>query len=389
MYAPSPYALDVSKNAQYLNMSADSWKPDKPYNSLRPLPPTADLETKAVLKACIPARAALAELKRAAELIPNQAMLINTLPLLEAQASSEIENIVTTADELFRSLPDAPSAPPAVKEALRYREALLEGFRGLAGRPLGTVLAERVASRIKGVEMTVRRQGGTVLLNSSSGEVIYTPPDGESRLRQLLANWEHFLHYGTDVDPLVRLAVGHYQFEAIHPFSDGNGRTGRVLNSLFLVETGLLTMPVLYLSRHFIRQRPEYYGGLHRVTSDEDWENWVLYVLDGVHETAEWTLAKIEAIQALHQNAVDYLRATRPRLYSRELIDVIFEQPYIRISNVVDRGIAKRQTASKYLHELVELGVLLEVKHGRETLFLHPKLLRLLTTDDNQVNPYG
>ena len=191
------------------------------------------------------------------------------------------------------------------------------------------------------------------------------------------------------MDPLVRLAVGHYQFEAIHPFSDGNGRTGRVLNSLFLVETGLLTMPVLYLSRHFIRQRPEYYGGLHRVTSDEDWENWVLYVLDGVHETAEWTLAKIEAIQALHQNAVDYLRATRPRLYSRELIDVIFEQPYIRISNVVDRGIAKRQTASKYLHELVELGVLLEVKHGRETLFLHPKLLRLLTTDDNQVNPYG
>lgn len=312
----------------------------------------------------------------------------DSLPMLEAQASSEIENIVTTADELFRSLPGAPNAPPAVKEALRYREALLDGFRSLGDRPFGTVLTERVASRIKGVEMTVRKHGGTVLRNSASGDVVYTPPQGEDLLRGLLANWEKFLHEAVHLDPLVRLAVGHYQFEAIHPFTDGNGRAGRILNSLLLVETGLLTLPILYLSRHFIANRSAYYEGLWDVTASQAWEKWVLYVLRGVEETEKWTLSKIEAIRGLHHATLEHVRKTLPKIYSRELVDLLFEQPYCRISTVVERGIAKRHTASKYLRELAGSGVLRELRMGRETLFVHPRLLRILTTDDNEVAPY-
>ena len=194
------------------------------------LPPKAELESKTILKRCIAARVALAELKQAAELIPNPTVLINTLPLLEARASSEIENILTTTDRLFqfREMDDAADAP--TKEALRYSRALLEGFQSLAKRPLATRTAEEVCSRIKGVPMQVRKVLGTALARST-GEVVYTPPVGEDLLRSLLANWERFLHEATDTDPLIRLAVAHYQFEAIHPFTDGNGRTGRVLNS--------------------------------------------------------------------------------------------------------------------------------------------------------------
>ncbi len=215
-------------------MSSPSWHPERPYNTLPPLPPTGDLETKTVLRRCITARAALGELKQAAELIPNQAILINTLPLLEAQASSEIENIVTTTDRLFQHVGHDESTDPATKEALRYRQALLEGFRALQHLPIHTATAESVCSRIRGVQMQVRRVPGTKLGNTATGEVIYTPPEGEALLRTLLANWEQFLHNETELDPLIRMAVAHYQFEAIHPFTDGNGRTGRVLNSLFL-----------------------------------------------------------------------------------------------------------------------------------------------------------
>ena len=224
-------------------MPAKHWQPDRPWNDLPRLPPKADLETKAVLKQCVKSRAALAELKQAAVLIPNPAMLINTLPLLEARASSEIENIVTTADKLFQHLQGDASADPATKEALRYRRALLQGVHELKGRPLVTRTAETICTRIKGFDMTVRKISGTALTNASTRAVIYTPPEGEKRIRDLLANWERFLHEDEALDPLIRMAVAHYQFEAIHPFTDGNGRTGRVLNSLFLVEKGLLTLP--------------------------------------------------------------------------------------------------------------------------------------------------
>src|ERR1700675_574727 len=229
--------------------AAASWKPDRPHNDLPRLPPLVELETKPVLKQCITARAALAELKQAAELIPNQGMLINTLPLLEARASSEIENIVPTTDRLFKYRQADERADPMTKEALRYSYALLEGYRALAKCPLNTGTAEQVCSKIKGVEMRVRQGPGTALANEQSGEIIYIPPVGENLLRNLLTNWEKFLHDETDLDPLIRMAVGHYQFEAIHPFTDGNGRTGRGLNSLSLTQEQLLRLPTLYPSR--------------------------------------------------------------------------------------------------------------------------------------------
>ena len=367
------------------------WLPEKPYNTLPVLPPSDHIETRAVLKQCVAARAILAELKVAANLIPNPAVLINTLPLLEAQASSEIENIVTTADNLFRSMDADDSADPATREAHRYRRALLEGVKHLQTRPLATQTAEMICSHIKGVEMTVRKLPGTQLTNAATGAVIYTPPDGEGRIRTLLKNWEDFLHADnaqSTLDPLVRMAVLHYQFEAIHPFTDGNGRTGRVLNSLFLVQQELLSLPILYLSRYLIAHKSDYYRLLLDVTRSGAWEAWLLYILRGIEQTARWTVEKIDAIRRLMRALTDHLRAHHAKLYSRDIIDVIFEHPYCRISNLVDRDLGTRQAASRTLHRLVRAGVLQELRVGREKLFVHAHLLTLLTRDSNDIRSY-
>ncbi len=378
----------MSKLSKNMDMNNAGWRPDRPYNDLPMLPPAVELETRAVLKRCITARAALAELKQAAELIPNQAMLISTLPLLEARASSEIENIVTTTDELFRHVGNEAHANSATKEALRYSRSLFEGFTALKQTPLNTRTAEQVCTTIKGVEMSVRRTPGTTLKNDAKGETIYTPPEGEARLRDLLANWERYLHNETDLDPLIRMAVGHYQFEAIHPFTDGNGRTGRVLNSLFLIQENLLTLPILYLSRYIIQNKADYYHLLLQVTREQEWETWLLYILKGVEETANWTTAKIAAIRALSDQTTEYVRASLPKVYSHELVSLLFELPYCRISNLIEAGIAKRQTASLYLKQLAEIGVLSEANAGKEKLFIHPRLMQLLTRDNNQFTPY-
>jgi Fic family protein len=368
--------------------SVAEWDPKQPYNALPTLPPAIEIETRAVLKQCVESRARLAELKQAAGLIPNEAMLINTLPLLEAQASSEIENIVTTADSLFQFRDADQTADPTTREALRYRQALMEGFRALSERPLTTRTALQVCTRIKGVEMMVRRVPGTTLSNNRSGEVIYTPPVGEDLLRTKLANWEQFLNANDEYDPLVRMAIAHYQFEAIHPFTDGNGRTGRVLNSLFLIQEGLLNLPILYLSRYIIQNKTDYYRLLLRVTSHRDWEAWALYMLKGVEETALWTTQKIAAIRALQDNTISHVKRSLPKIYTRELVDQIFASPYCRISNLVESGIAKRETASKYLKELARIGVLKEMQFGRERLFIHPTLMTLLSKDGNDFAAY-
>ena len=369
--------------------AAPAWHPERPHNQLPALPPAHDLESRAVLKACIEARAALAALKQAAELIPNQAMLINTLPLLEAKDSSEIENIVTTTDRLFQHAQGHPdNADPAPKEALRYRTALHQGFQSLQTRPLCTGTAVDICRTLKGVDMDIRRIPGTQLANDRTGELVYTPPEGEARLRDMLANWERFLHNQTELDPLVRMAVGHYQFEAIHPFTDGNGRTGRVLNILYLIQEELLGLPILYLSRHVIAHKADYYRLLLGVTREEAWEPWLLFMLQAVADTSRWTTAKIAAIRALAEHTTEHVRARLPKIYTRELVDVIFEQPYCRIGNLVDKGIAQRQAASRYLHDLGALGVLREVPVGKEKLFIHPKLMQLLGQDGNWFRRY-
>lgn len=367
-----------------------SWSPEKPYNALPKLPPKAELETRAVLKACIEARAQLSALQQATRLIPDPAVLINTIPVLEAQASTEIENIVTTADALFRhNETGEASADPATKEALRYRTALSEGFQSLAKRPLSTSTAVRVCSTIKDRQMDIRRVPGTGLGNPQTGKLVYTPPEGADRLRELLANWERFLHQHREIDPLVRMAAGHYQFEAIHPFTDGNGRTGRVLNLLFLVHEGLLDLPVLYLSRYILRHKGDCQRLLLGVTAKQAWEPWLLFMLSSVREMAAWTTGKIAAIRELQRVTDEHVRRAAPKIHSRELTELIFVQPYCRISNVVGAGLAKRQAASEYLKTLVKLGVLQEQKAGRDKLFVHPRFLRLLGSDDHVVQPYG
>ena len=372
-----------------MNDIALAWHPEQPHNQLPALPPAQELETRLVLKACIEARAALAELKQAAALIPNQAMLINTIPLLEAKDSSEIENIVTTTDQLFQYAQGHDNADPATKEALRYRTALHQGFQSLKARPLCTATAVDVCRTLKGVDMDIRRTPGTQLANDRTGEVVYTPPEGEARLRDMLANWERFLHNQVDLDPLVRMAVGHYQFEAIHPFTDGNGRTGRVLNILYLIQEELLSLPILYLSRHVIAHKADYYRLLLNVTREGAWEPWLLFMLQAVADTSKWTTGKIAAIRGLAEHTTEYVRTRLPKIYTRELVDVIFEQPYCRIGNLVDKGIAQRQAASRYLHDLASLGVLREMPFGKEKLFIHPKLMQLISRDNNDFQHYA
>jgi Fic family protein len=254
-----------------------------PYNALPALPPKQDIETKAVLRKAIVTSRALAELKQAGELIPNQSVLINTIPMLEARLSSEIENIVTTTDELFKYAGREPDAQdPAVKETLRYRSALFNGYLHLREKPLCSATAITVCQSIRNVNEGLRNAPGTRIANNATGEVIYTPPEGVDVLREKLSNWELFLNIERDIDPLIRLAVMHYQFEAIHPFSDGNGRTGRILNILFLIQEELLSIPVLYLSRHILKNKVEYYERLRCVTEKGEWEEWILYMLEPV-----------------------------------------------------------------------------------------------------------
>nr|WP_314145571.1 Fic/DOC family N-terminal domain-containing protein [uncultured Rhodococcus sp.] len=355
-----------------------AWQPDSPFNELPP-PPGADvLETRAVLKSAIAANTALAKLDQAVVSIPNPTVLINSIPLLEAQASSEIENIVTTTDELFRHLDDDAGADPATRETLRYRTALKVGFDRTMERGLTAATAIDVCSTIKGREMQIRAIPGTRIGNPVTGEVTYSPPEGRDLAEAKLSEWERFVHADDGMDPLVRMAVAHYQFEAIHPFADGNGRTGRILNVMLLIEAGLLRMPVLYLSRYIIDTKNDYYRLLLAVTSEAAWEAWVLYVLAGIERTSNDTLRKIEAIRALQDDFSVRARAVTRGGADSEFQSVLFEQPYCRINTVISRCGVSRPTATGWLNALVEAGLLQESKVGRDRLFINREFLRLL-----------
>lgn len=346
----------------------------QPFNALPLLPPAIELESKAVLKQAISANRVLANLRGLAAQIPNQDVLISSIVLQEARLSSEIENIVTTNDELYRADADADGKADAhTKEVLRYREALYLGLEALKTRPLATNLFIEIAQRIKQIEFGVRAVPGTALKNNV-GEVIYTPPVGEAVIREKLANLEGFIHGDDDLDPLLKMAVMHYQFEAIHPFADGNGRTGRILNLLFLVDKGLLDSPVLFLSRYFIANRAGYYDGLRRVTESRDWENWLLFMLRAVESTAQQTFDQVMRIRALMERVRERVQREAPNVDSKDLVEVIFRHPYTKIQFVVDAGIAKRQTASGYLQVLAKLGVLRESRHGREKYYVNDAL---------------
>ena len=354
-----------------------------PFNDLPPLPPAAEVETAAVLKKAITASRALAELKGMAERMPNQAMLIDSLVLQEARASSEIENILTTNDELFKAASDeALPASAEAKEVLRYRQALNHGFRQIKERPLATGLFIEIAQLIKETDFSVRRAPGTRIANSR-GESIYTPPEGEAVIRDKLRDLENFMHADDGLDVLVKMALVHYQFEAIHPFPDGNGRTGRILNILYLVDQGLLNLPVLYLSRYIIDHKAAYYEGLRRVTEEGAWTEWVLYMLDAVEQTSLRTRQQITDILALMETVRERVQHEAPGLHatgrSKDLIEQIFRQPYCKIQFLERAGMGTRQTCSKYLRELERLGVLHGQKIGREVYFINQALFDLLT----------
>lgn len=358
-----------------------SFDPKRPYNKLPPLPPRAELETAPVLRKAISAGRAVAELKGLGGTIPNQEILINSIVLQEAKASSEIENVVTTNDELFKAFSArSEEFDPATKEVLRYREALWEGFTALKKRgDLSTKLYVRIYQQIKNTQAGIRKAPGTALVNGT-GRIIYTPPDGETVIRKKLKNLEDYIHGGDKTDPLIKLGVIHYQFESIHPFTDGNGRTGRILNILYLAHQGLLDLPVLYLSRYIIQHKTMYYRKLRAVTEKGEWEPWILYMLDAVEQTALHTRNTIIEIKELVEETVALAKEKLPsRVYSKELIELLFHRPYTKGRHLVDAGIAKRQTAAEYLRELEKAEILRSERKGREVLYLNVKLYELLS----------
>ncbi|QNV37671.1 Fic family protein [Rothia terrae] len=360
-----------------------TWSADEPYNDLPPLPPAEYVETMPVLKAVIEARAAIAGLNEALVSLPNPNIFLHSLALLEAQASSEIENIVTTTDELFKAATISSDASGATREALRYQKALFAGLDAMRARHgiITANTAKEICSTIRDIETDVRHGEGVYIGNPTTRRRIYTPPQGAQVIAQKLKNWEEFVNSSSEFDPLVRVALAHYQFEAIHPFDDGNGRTGRILDVLMLVSAGLLEEPILYISQSIIAQKNEYYRLLNGVTSEGLWEDWTLYMVEAMREIAVNTLAKIKRIQGLQEQIHEVVGSQMPA----GVMEVVFEQPYCRIKDVVERCAVTRQTATKYLGELVSSGVLREEKAGREKLFVNEELMEVLKSKEGTV----
>lgn len=356
-----------------------TFDPNSPFNELPPLPPAQELETARVLKAVIEARTALAALNTACRLIPNPDIITSTIPLREAQASTEIENIVTTNDELFRAEWNVDPTPnPATKEALRYRDALRHGLKLLNSRPVSEKLAVEVCSVLQGQQAVLRSMPGTYIGDPSKSTRLYTPPEGVEVIQQQLGAWEKFLYSDHGLDPLVLMAVAHYQFEAIHPFYDGNGRTGRILNILLLIQEGVLDLPVLYLSGHIVDMKSDYYRLLRAVTAEGAWEEWILFMVKAVSASAQSTFSLIDAVSNLQSQTTERVRSLGVSP-AAELTELLFIQPYVRIADVVERGLAKRQTAAMWLNQLVSAGLLEEQRVGRSKVFLNTAALEILT----------
>ena len=343
------------------------------------LPLDIDIETKAILKKSILANKALAKLNGVAKIIPNQAILINSLILQEAKDSSEIENIITTHDELYQSSLDISNISHATKEVQSYSRALLKGFDLVKETSL--LLTRHIVDiqqELEGNVAGIRKQSGTVLKNQATGEVIHTPPQEESTIRKLLDNLEQYINTNDGIDPLIKMAIIHYQFETIHPFYDGNGRTGRIINILYLVLNELLDLPILYLSSYIIKHKADYYRLLQEVRTKGSWEEWIIYMLEGIEQTATKQVQLINDIKELMDNTKEKLKSELPKIYSKDLLEVLFIHPYTKIDMLVDNLDLHRETAGKHLKDIEKIGILKAVKLGRNVFYVNVKLFELL-----------
>lgn len=354
---------------------------DKPFNTLPFLPPPKEkIETVSVFRELVKASVALAELKGLANTLPNPNILLNAVILKEARASSEIENVITTQDKLYQALSaKGMQVDAATKEVLRYREATLHGVYIIQKKGfLNTNAIIAIQKVLEENNAGIRKLPGTALRNAASGKVIYTPPDNYDIILGLMKNLEGYLNEKDDLSPLVKLAVQHYQFESIHPFYDGNGRTGRIINVLYLIMHGLLESPILYLSGYIIGHKADYYRLLQEVRLKDNWEEWVLYILKGIEQTAKETISQIKQINLLFIKNQESIKASTTLTYNKELLEILFEHPYCKIDYLTDRLGISRITASKYLKELEKLEILHSKKVWKEILYINTELFELL-----------
>lgn len=359
----------------------------KPTYTIPDLPPNFDAESKAILKELKVAHRWLAMLDGKAEIIPNQGILIDTLALQEAAASSEIENIVTTQDELFQTNASKQIfASPAAKEVALYSVALRHGFEDLLNKQglLSGNCIVGMFQTLKGTTGDYRKTPGTVLKNERTKEIVYVPPQTASGIQKHMTALERFINEDLpeDVDPLVAMAIIHHQFESIHPFPDGNGRIGRIVNVLYLCRMGFLRIPILYISRYIVRNKSDYYRLLQDVRETGEWEEWVLFILKGVSETAKETALLVAAMKELMDSFKERLR-NETKIYSHELVNNLFKHPYTRIEYVMEEVGVSRPTAGRYLDKLCEkeLGLLQKVKLGKNNYYVNTELVRLLAND--------
>ncbi len=343
-------------------------------------PPKQSLETHKVLKKLAQAHRYLAELKGLARSIPNQSILINTLSLQEAKDSSEIENIITTYEDLFKAGRTSSSLLPATKEVYRYSDALLVGFNAVQKRGFISLNhIKKTHTALMGSETGFRKQAGTELRNEQTGETVYVPPQNPDDIANYLSQLEIYINNSNDtsIDDLVRMALIHHQFESIHPFSDGNGRTGRIINILYLILKGLVDIPILYLSRYITSTKSEYYRLLQYVRDSGEWEEWILYVLDGIEVTAKHTLGIIFLLKEMMQETKDNMRSRLPKIYSQDLLNIIFRHPYTKINTIMKELLVSRPTATRYLELLANHKILSRQKIGRDLYYINDALVNL------------
>lgn len=354
---------------------------EKAYNALPFLPPPKEkTETIKILRQLVGSSVALAELKGLANTLPDPNILLNAVILKEAMASSEIENVITTQDKLYQALSaKGDQADPATKEVLRYREAMLFGFRFIQKK--GFLSTNAIIATQKILEENnagIRKLPGTALRNAATGKVIYTPPDDHDTILRLMKDLAEYLNMDDDISPLVKLAIQHYQFESIHPFYDGNGRTGRIINVLYLILHGKLDSPILYLSAYIIKNKADYYRLLQEVRLKGNWEEWILYMLKGIEITAKETIDQIKEINKLFLRTREKIKSTPKITYNKELLELLFENPYSKSEYLVEKLKISRITASKYLKELESAGILRSKKVWKETLYINSDLFELL-----------